>query len=148
MRHGARTIQVGANIHREVVDMPMSSKMKFTRRPLLQVCAALILACSSFAGWALAQESAAHDRIYVVTHVDIVPPNTADGTKLVRIAAKTKVLCASKPERRFRASTTSRSSKCGKTRKHSTNTLPPRTPKNSAGNSTPCWAAPTTNDCT
>ncbi len=84
MRREALTIQVEENIHREVEDMPMDSKMKFTRHPLLQVCAVLLLACSSFAGWALAQESAAHDRIFVVTHVDIVPPNTAEGTKLVQ----------------------------------------------------------------
>jgi quinol monooxygenase YgiN len=86
MRREAITIhvEVEADIHQEVEDMPMNSKMKFTRRPLLQVCAVLLLACSSFGGWALAQESAAHDRIYVVTHVDIVPPNTAEGTKLVQ----------------------------------------------------------------
>jgi quinol monooxygenase YgiN len=64
--------------------MTMHSIRKFTQRPLLLVCAALLLASCSFAGWALAQEPAAHDRIYVVTHVDIVPPNTAAGTKLVQ----------------------------------------------------------------
>jgi quinol monooxygenase YgiN len=84
MRHVAFTIQAEANIHLEVEDMPMSSKLSFTRRPFLQVCALLLLACGGFAGWALAQESAAHDRIYVVTHVDIVPPNAAEGTKLVQ----------------------------------------------------------------
>jgi hypothetical protein len=65
-----------ANIHRMVEESSMNSMMKFTRRPLLQVLAVL-LAFSGFAGWTLAQESAAHDRIFVVTHVDIVPPNTA-----------------------------------------------------------------------
>jgi quinol monooxygenase YgiN len=46
--------------------------------------AVLILAMCSVAGWAIAQETAARDRIYVVTHVDIVPPDTAAGTKLVQ----------------------------------------------------------------
>ena len=64
--------------------MAMNSKRKFTRRPILQVCAALLLGLCSLAGWAFAQETTAHDRIYVVTHVDFVPPDTAAGTKLVQ----------------------------------------------------------------
>jgi len=36
------------------------------------------------AGWAVAQEMSAHDRIFVVTHVDIVPTDAAAGTKLVQ----------------------------------------------------------------
>lgn len=62
----------------------MHSKTKFTRRPFLLACAVILLTSCSFAGWALAQEPGAHDKIYVVTHVDIVPPNTAAGTKLVQ----------------------------------------------------------------
>jgi quinol monooxygenase YgiN len=46
--------------------------------------AVLILASCGLAGQALAQEPAAHDRIYVVTHVDIAPPGTPAGTKLVQ----------------------------------------------------------------
>jgi quinol monooxygenase YgiN len=71
-------------IRREVKEMPMHSKTKFTRRPFLLACAVILLTSCSFAGWALAQEPGAHDKIYVVTHVDIVPPNTAAGTKLVQ----------------------------------------------------------------
>jgi len=84
MRREALTIQVEAHIHREVGDMPINSKLKFTRYPLWLACAAILLASCGFAGWALAQDTSAHDRIFVVTHVDIVPPNTADGTKLVQ----------------------------------------------------------------
>lgn len=72
--------------------MPMHSKMKFTQHPFLRAflpafllaCALLLLGSCSFTTWALAQEPAAHDRIYVVTHVDIVPPNADAGTKLVQ----------------------------------------------------------------
>jgi quinol monooxygenase YgiN len=64
--------------------MPMLSHTKFARRPLMQLCATLFLASVSFAGWALAQDAGGHDKIYVVTHVDIVPPNADAGTKLVQ----------------------------------------------------------------
>ena len=63
--------------------MPMLSKVNSTRGALLRACAVLLLASCGFAAWALAQEPAAHDRIYVVTHVDIVPTDAAAGTKLV-----------------------------------------------------------------
>ena len=64
--------------------MEIQSKVNFMRRPLLCMAAVLILAAFGFAGHARAQEPAAHDKIYVVTHVDIVPPDTAEGTKLVQ----------------------------------------------------------------
>ncbi len=48
------------------------------------VCAVLFLATVSLAGWVRAQESGAHDRIYAVTHVDILPTDAAAGTKLVQ----------------------------------------------------------------
>lgn len=64
--------------------MSMISMVKSTRQPILLAIAALLLASCSLAGWALAQDTATHDKIYVVTHVDIVPPNTAAGTKLVQ----------------------------------------------------------------
>ena len=64
--------------------MPMLSRVNFTRGAMLRACAVLLLASCGFAAWALAQEPAAHDRIYVVTHVDIIPPQAAAGTKLVQ----------------------------------------------------------------
>jgi len=64
--------------------MPIQSNVNSVRKLLLGACAVLILAGSGLAGGALAQEMAAHDRIYVVTHVDIIPPQAAAGTKLVQ----------------------------------------------------------------
>jgi quinol monooxygenase YgiN len=63
--------------------MPIQSKVNSMRSPMLRIRAALILAAFGLAGQAIAQEPAARDRIYVVTHVDIVPTDTAAGTKLV-----------------------------------------------------------------
>lgn len=54
------------------------------RRPLLCAWAVLLLGLCGFAGQLPAQEPAAHDMIYVVSHVDIIPPETAAGTKLVQ----------------------------------------------------------------
>jgi quinol monooxygenase YgiN len=71
-------------ICREVVEMPIQLKVNSKRWPLLRMGAVLILAACGVAGQALAQEPAAHDRIYVVAHVDIIPPETAAGTKLVQ----------------------------------------------------------------
>jgi quinol monooxygenase YgiN len=62
----------------------MQSRVNFMRRMSLRVCSAFILACCGFAGLALAQEPAMHDRIYAVTHVDILPTGVAAGTKLVQ----------------------------------------------------------------
>ena len=64
--------------------MPIQPIVNFMRSPLLRMGAVLILAACGLAGRALAQEPAAHDKIYVVTHVDIAPPGTAAGTKLVQ----------------------------------------------------------------
>jgi quinol monooxygenase YgiN len=64
--------------------MSIQSKLNSTRRLLLRALAVLILATGGLAGHALAQDQAAHDRIYVVTHVDIIPPEAAAGTKLVQ----------------------------------------------------------------
>ena len=64
--------------------MPIQSNENSISRLLLAACAVLILAGFGLTGGALAQESAAHDRIYVVTHVDIIPPQAAAGTKLVQ----------------------------------------------------------------
>jgi quinol monooxygenase YgiN len=53
-------------------------------RRRFQVCAVLVLAALSLAGWALAQESGARDRIYVVSHVDVLPTEAAAGTKILQ----------------------------------------------------------------
>jgi quinol monooxygenase YgiN len=53
-------------------------------RRRFQVCAVLLLAALGLAGWARAQESGTRDRIYVVTHVDVVPTEAAAGKKLLQ----------------------------------------------------------------
>ena len=64
--------------------MQFQSKVNSRRRPFLCLLAIVMLASYGLATHALAQGQAAHDRIYVVTHVDIIPPKAADGTKLVQ----------------------------------------------------------------
>jgi quinol monooxygenase YgiN len=64
--------------------MPIESKGNSMQWVVLRMAVVVLLASCSLGGRALAQDSGAHDRIYVVTHVDIVPPNTAAGTKLVQ----------------------------------------------------------------
>ena len=64
--------------------MPIESRVNSKRWLLLRMGAALVLASCGLAGQVLAQEPAARDKIYVVTHVDIIPPETAAGTKLVQ----------------------------------------------------------------
>ncbi len=64
--------------------MPIQSKLNVLRRQFLCLLALVILAACGLAARALAQGQATQDRIYVVTHVDIIPPKAADGTKLVQ----------------------------------------------------------------
>ena len=64
--------------------MRIQSKVNSTRWLRLRVWAALILGCCALAGYAVAQDQAARDRIYVVAHVDIIPPQKDAGTKLVQ----------------------------------------------------------------
>lgn len=64
--------------------MPNRSDANSMRRLLLRVVAILIMVPCCLVGRALAQDAGAHDRIYVVTHVDIIPPEAAAGTKLVQ----------------------------------------------------------------
>lgn len=64
--------------------MPIQSKVSSMRWLLLRMGAVLILSTCGLAGQALAQEPGAHDKIYAVTHVDILPTGTAAGTKLVQ----------------------------------------------------------------
>jgi quinol monooxygenase YgiN len=49
-----------------------------------QVCAMVLLALLGLAGKAFAQEPGAREKIYVVTHVDVVPNEAAAGTKLLK----------------------------------------------------------------
>ena len=63
--------------------MPIQVKGNFQQRIYICLCALLILAASGYAARARAQEAAA-GKIYVVTHVDIIPPETTAGTKLVQ----------------------------------------------------------------
>jgi len=64
--------------------MTMQSKGNSMPRPLFYLLAGVMLAACCLAGRAFAQEQATHDRIYVVTHVDIIPPQKVAGTKLVQ----------------------------------------------------------------
>ena len=64
--------------------MPIQSNGKSMRWFLPRMVGVLILLSCGLAGGALAQEPGGHDKIYVVTHVDIVPPSTDAGTKLVK----------------------------------------------------------------
>ena len=64
--------------------MPIQWKGNFRRWICVRLCAPLILVGCGYAGCAFAQEPAASGKIYVVTHVDIIPPETAAGTKLVQ----------------------------------------------------------------
>jgi quinol monooxygenase YgiN len=64
--------------------MPIQSKVNSLRWLLLRAGAVLILASCGLARPALAQQPGPHDKIYAVTHVDILPTGTAAGTKLVQ----------------------------------------------------------------
>jgi quinol monooxygenase YgiN len=63
--------------------MSIQFRLSLSQRASLRVCAMLVLVSCGFAVQARPQE-AAHERIYVVTHVDIIPPQAAAGTKLVQ----------------------------------------------------------------
>ncbi len=63
--------------------MSLNTNVLSVRRRFL-VGALLFLAALRFAVWTRAQEPKTSDRIYVVTHVDIVPTEAAPGTKLVQ----------------------------------------------------------------
>ena len=53
-------------------------------RRRLQVSAILSLALLGLVGAARAQEPGMHDKIYVVSHVDVLPTEAAAGTKLLK----------------------------------------------------------------
>ncbi len=52
-------------------------------RRKFHACAVLFLATLGLAGWARAQEPKTSDKIYVVTHVDVLPTEAAAGAKLL-----------------------------------------------------------------
>ncbi|HLJ22704.1 MAG TPA: antibiotic biosynthesis monooxygenase [Candidatus Acidoferrales bacterium] len=63
----------------------MSSQSSLKSARWLRHCAAaLLLTALGLAGIAVAQEAGAKDRIYVVSHVDLIPPQKDPGTKLVQ----------------------------------------------------------------
>jgi quinol monooxygenase YgiN len=63
--------------------MSMNTEVLSVRRKF-QVCAILLLPMLSLAGWVRAQEAGTRDKIYVVTHVDVVPTEAAAGKKLLQ----------------------------------------------------------------
>jgi quinol monooxygenase YgiN len=63
--------------------MPMQSKLNSMRWPLLCMWAVLLVASCGLSGQALAQEPGVHDRIYVVTHADLLGSNNPAGKKLL-----------------------------------------------------------------
>ena len=64
--------------------MPILSKVNSMRWPLLRMWAVLFVVSAGLAGQALAQEPGAHDRIYVVTHADLLGSNMPAGKKLLQ----------------------------------------------------------------
>ena len=54
------------------------------QRILTAVLAVFVLFICGVGGHLAAQDAPARDRIFVVTHVDIIPPQAAAGTKLVQ----------------------------------------------------------------
>jgi quinol monooxygenase YgiN len=64
--------------------MPIQFEISEMSGRAMRTAAALLLFFCALAGPALAQEPATRDMIYVVAHVDIIPPETAAGTKLVQ----------------------------------------------------------------
>jgi quinol monooxygenase YgiN len=69
---------------REVKEMPIQPRVNSERWQWIRVWAVLILVSCGLASRTLAQGPASHDMIYVVTHVDIIPPEKDAGTKLVQ----------------------------------------------------------------
>jgi quinol monooxygenase YgiN len=64
--------------------MLTQSKVNSRQLQLLYTCVVLILAAFSLTGQALAQEAGATDRIYVVTHADLLPTFLPAGNKLLK----------------------------------------------------------------
>src|SRR5215469_6629064 len=64
--------------------MPKSAKLGVTQKMFLAAFVTAGLLWCGLSARALAQDQASHDKVYVVTHVDIIPPQAAAGTKLVQ----------------------------------------------------------------
>jgi quinol monooxygenase YgiN len=64
--------------------MPISSNLKSTRWLPLSLVAAFALVSFGLVRHIHAQETMHSSRIYAVTHVDILPPDAAAGTKLLQ----------------------------------------------------------------
>ncbi len=106
------------------------------------VYAVLFLATVGLAGWVRAQESGARDRIYAVSHVDVVPTDAAAGTKLLQ----QYVVDSRKDKGAVRVEAYIQVSRINHRR--SRHTKPPPTPRSSASRLIPCWVAPTMSACT
>jgi quinol monooxygenase YgiN len=64
--------------------MPMKSNLYPSRWSFLQMSVALTLAVLGLVGLARAQQSASTSRIYVISHIDLLGPQVAAGTKLLQ----------------------------------------------------------------
>src|SRR5579864_2912118 len=88
MIHGTQTIlrmgKAGNPTCREVREMSKTGELNLMRRGLFSALAAVALVLCGAAGHALAQDQASHEKVYAVTHVDIIPPQKDAGTKLVQ----------------------------------------------------------------
>src|ERR1700674_3037841 len=69
---------------REVKKMPILSKVNSMGCPSLGMWAVLVLVSCGLGGQALAQEPGTRDRIYVVTHADLLGSNLPAGKKLLQ----------------------------------------------------------------
>src|SRR5579864_404376 len=69
---------------REVEKMPILSNVNSMRWPSLRMWAVLVLVSCGLAVQAHAQEPGARDRIYVVTHADLLGSNMPLGKKLLQ----------------------------------------------------------------
>lgn len=64
--------------------MSKPGKSNLMRRGLLSALAAIAMVVCGVGGRAVAQDQASHEKVYAVTHVDIIPPQKDAGTKLVQ----------------------------------------------------------------
>ena len=95
--------------------------------------------------------SAPDDRIYVVTHVDIMPNYTADGASCSASSVPTAAVLQASYVSRFcknpHGPITSRSWQYGKTSRLSSSIWRPSIPGPFEKSCSRCWAVPSTNGC-